>query len=126
MSLGLVKRIFGEGASANGYENQHVDLTEWSGDAPQDPESADTVVRVAEINRYEDLRDYQGYVYDGDILVLDIAPIEDNELVLKRVTTDLKEAAADVGGDVAGIGDNLLMVTPGGTQVARKKLRGGE
>lgn len=122
--MGLVKRIFGEGAHANGFEGQHIDLTEWSGGEGQ--VDADTAVRVAELNRYEDLRGFTSHVYEGDVLILDIGPIQDNDLILKRVTNDLKETAQDVGGDVAGIGKTLLMLTPRGVKVARKKLRGGE
>lgn len=122
MPLGLVKKILGEDAQTNGRKQQHIDLTEWDGGSPH--RDADTVVQVAELSRYEDLKGFTSLVYDGNILVVDIGPIQDNDMVLKRVTNDLKNVAEDVGGDVAGIGRNLLVVTPGGVQVGRKKLHG--
>lgn len=124
MPLGLVKKILGEEAQANGRQEQHIDLTEW--DDGRHRADADTVVQVAELSRYEDLRGFKSHVYDGNILVVDISPIQDNDMVLKRVTNDLKETAQDVGGDVAGIGRNFLVVTPADVSVARKKLLGTE
>lgn len=124
MPLGLVKKILGDSADTNGATQQQIDLTEWDGGGDQ--VHADQVVKVAELSRYEDLSGFTSHVYDGNLLVLDIGPVQDDDVVLKRVTNDLKQVADDVGGDVAGLGKDYLIVTPGGTKVARKKLHGAE
>ena len=44
---------------------------------------------------------------------------------LKRVTNELKNVARDCNGDVAAIGNNLIVVTPNGMRIDRNKMRGG-
>jgi len=82
------------------------------------------MVRVAEIYRYEDLRHLSDFVYNGDILILDYTSIANDDLTLRRIISELKSIAKDVGGDVAGIGKNYLMITPSGIKISRKKIRG--
>lgn len=86
---------------------------------------AQTLVKVGEIYRYEDLSAFTSHVYNGHILLLDITSITNDDLTLKRVTSELRNIVRDVNGDVAGVGKNLLMVTPTGIRIDRNKLRGG-
>ena len=81
-------------------------------------------VAIAEIQRYEELKELTDYVYGGNVLILDFTAISDQEVLLKRVTNELKRITDDVGGDVAGIGNNLMVVSPNGVKVDRRKLRG--
>jgi SepF-like predicted cell division protein (DUF552 family) len=81
-------------------------------------------VRVGEIQRYEDLKDFTDYVYGGNVLILDFSPIAEEEVILKRITNDLKKACAEINGDIAGIGNNLMIVTPSDVKIERRKLRG--
>ncbi|MDH4123005.1 MAG: cell division protein SepF [Thermoplasmata archaeon] len=86
---------------------------------------AQMLIRVAEIYRYEDLGSITSHVYNGHVVLLDITSIANDDLTLKRVTSDLRNVVRDVNGDVAGVGKNLLMVTPSGVRIDRNKLRGG-
>jgi len=81
-------------------------------------------VGIVEIQRYEDLKDLTDYVYGGNVLILDFTAISDQEVLLKRVTNELKRITDDIGGDVAGIGSNLMIISPNGVKVDRRKLRG--
>ncbi|MFQ5884445.1 MAG: cell division protein SepF [Thermoplasmata archaeon] len=85
---------------------------------------AKAFVRVAEIYRPEDIGDLTNHLYEGNILVVDYDTLASDELALKRVTNELKSVAQDIGGDVAGIGKNLLMCTPGGIKIDRNKIKG--
>lgn len=85
---------------------------------------AKSFVRVAEIYRYEDISNLTNHVYEGNILIVDYDSLSSDELALKRITNELKSVAEDVGGDVAGIGKNLLMCTPGGVKIDRNKIKG--
>ncbi|MFQ5909200.1 MAG: cell division protein SepF [Thermoplasmata archaeon] len=82
------------------------------------------MVKVAEVYRYEDINQLTSHVYNGNILIVDYGSIANDELALKRITNELKSVARDTGGDVAGIGKNLLIATPGGIKVDRQKVRG--
>ena len=86
---------------------------------------AQMLIKVAEIYRYEDLGSITSHVYNGNAVLLDITSISNDDLTLKRVTSDLKNVMRDVNGDVAGVGKNLLMITPTGIRIDRNKVRGG-
>ncbi|MHB8605195.1 MAG: cell division protein SepF [Thermoplasmatota archaeon] len=123
--MGLVKRFFGESTDKRAA-NDYIDLSEYqtSGESgPAAATGASTYIRVAEIHKYDDLKEFGGYVYDGNILIIDFKPIAGDEIMLKRVTNDLRKLASDVGGDIAGLGDSSIILTPAGVKVDRRKLR---
>lgn len=117
--MGLVKRLLGEDAlpATDGY----LDLAEYAAELPESDTS--TLLKVAELTRYEDLGNFTDFVYEGNVLILDFTPIAKDEITLKRIVNDLRKVAGDVKGDVAGIGDHLIVVTPNGIRVDRRKLR---
>lgn len=125
--MGLVKKIFGEekptrhakGIGANDY----LDLGEIAEQGGFAEDAASTLVKVGEIHRYEDLQSFSSYVYEGNMLILDFGPVSSDEFQLKRITSELRKLAADVGGDIAGIGDHTILLTPTGVKVDRRKVR---
>lgn len=80
-------------------------------------------IRFGEIYRYEDLKNFTEFVYNGDILVLDYTPLAEDELTLRRVISELKETARDVDGDVVSLGGSYLLVTSDGIKIDRNKIR---
>ena len=84
---------------------------------------ADTLIKIAEVHRFEDVRDVVDEVYDGNILLVDTESIAGNKEAIKRVHGELKAAARDINGDVAGIGNNFVAVTPAGIGIDRKKIK---
>ena len=82
-------------------------------------------VKVAEIEGYESLRALSNFVYEGNILILDFTAIANDDLALRRIITELKRLVEDVGGDLAGISKNLLLVTPKNVAIDRHKIRRG-
>lgn len=81
-------------------------------------------VRVAELHRYEDLGELITQIYDGNILLLDFTPIANDSLTLRRITNELRSVTNDVGGDLAGVSKNLLVITPEGVKIDRTKIKG--
>lgn len=106
---------------------QYIDLTDmaFEDEGLAGLENAKTVVKVGEMFRYEDLSPLTNEVYNGNIVVVDYTSIANDDLTMKRVTAELKNVARDVDGDVAGVGKNLLMLTPRSVKIDRNKLRGG-
>lgn len=106
---------------------QYIDLTEmvFEDEGLMGTEGAQTVVKVGELFRYEDLSALTSHVYAGNIVVVDYTSIANDDLTMKRVTAELKNVARDVDGDVAGVGKNLLMVTPKAVKIDRNKIKGG-
>ncbi|OGS42097.1 MAG: hypothetical protein A3K67_01800 [Euryarchaeota archaeon RBG_16_62_10] len=106
---------------------QYIDLTDmvFEDEGLAGTEGAKTVVKVGEMFRFEDLSALTNEVYNGNLVVVDYTSIANDDLTMKRVTAELKNVARDVDGDVAGVGRNLLMVTPQGVKIDRNKIRGG-
>ncbi len=103
-------------------EGEYVDLSElpYEGDVGG-PTKA--MVRVVEVYREEDLGLLNSLLYEGSVVVVDYSPIANDELALKRVTSELKAVARDTGGDVAALGRNFLLATPEGIKIDRKKVK---
>ncbi|OPY32648.1 MAG: hypothetical protein A4E32_01230 [Methanomassiliicoccales archaeon PtaU1.Bin124] len=84
-----------------------------------------SMVKVCEIYRYEDVNNLTQPVYDGNVLLIDYSNMANDTAELKRVTNELKNVARDTNGDVAAIGNNLIVVTPNGMRIDRHKIKGG-
>ncbi len=112
------KRLRGEHLGSEEY----IDLSDLAENKGMEME-ADTLIKVAEIHRYEDVRNVTNVAYEGHILIVDTDAIAGNKEALERVHSELKAVARDVGGDVAGVGQNMIAVTPAGIGVDRKKIR---
>lgn len=106
---------------------QYIDLTDmtFEDEGMSGLDGARTVVKVGELFRYEDLSSLTSEVYNDNIVVVDYTSIANDDLTMKRVTAELKNVARDVDGDVAGVGKNLLMLTPRGVKIDRNKVKGG-
>jgi len=119
--MGIVNKIFGDRriGDAEGY----VDLEKYIESTGEKP-NASMYVRVGEIQRYEDLKEFTDYVYGGNVLILDFSPIAEEEVILKRITADLKKMTKEIDGDIAGIGNNLMIISPSTVKIERRKLRG--
>ncbi len=81
-------------------------------------------VKVAEIQKYEDITSLIDSVYNGNLLLLDYSMIKRDEIEEEKVINELKKVVRDVKGDIAGLGGNIMIVTPAGVKIDRKKIRG--
>ena len=81
-------------------------------------------LRVAEVNTFEDLGPVVDEVYNGNLILVDISALSTDDTAMRRVANELKSVARDVNGDVAGVGKNMLAVTPTGVFINRDVLRG--
>ena len=81
-------------------------------------------LRVAEVNTFEDLGPVVDQVYDGNMVLVDITALSTDDTAMRRIANELKSVARDVNGDVAGVGKNILAVTPTGVYINREILRG--
>jgi filamentous hemagglutinin family protein len=104
----------------------YIDLEEYAQGSEMFDATASMMVRVAEILKYDDLRDFANYVYQGNLLLLDFSAIAGDEIILRRVTGDLKKLVADINGDIAGLGKTMLIIAPTGVKIDRHKQRGAK
>lgn len=120
--MGIIDKILGDKKS--GSVEGYIDLEKYVESSGETTPPASMYVRVGEIQRYEDLKAFTDYVYGGNVLILDFSPIAEEEVILKRITNDLKKMVQEINGDIAGIGNNLMIVAPSNVKVERRKLRG--
>ncbi len=104
---------------------QFIDLAKYKSDKPRKVGRKGMMIRVAEVDNFDDLRVLSNYVYDGNILILDFTAIQNDELQLKRIISELKRLVEDIGGDLAGISQSMLVVTPARVSIDRERIRGG-
>jgi filamentous hemagglutinin family protein len=120
--MGLVNKILGDKKSSD-MKDGYVDLEKYV-ESAEGAMPAKMHVRIGEIQRYEDLKEFTDYIYGGNVLILDFSAIAEEEVILKRITNDLKKLAGEINGDIAGIGNNLMIVSPSGVKIDRRKLKG--
>jgi SepF-like predicted cell division protein (DUF552 family) len=118
--MGLFFDRDANGSEASLADQEFIDLRDH--EAPGDGD-APFNVRVAEMHQVDDLKAISGLVYEGDLLMVDFGPLEDDEVAMQRITKEFKRIADDVGGDVAGFGENTLIVAPEGVDIDRRKVR---
>jgi len=122
----LKKKPFSKDDVETKEASQYIDLGEMVFDDEGSALSggAKNLVKVAEIYRYEDVASLTSLLYSGNILMIDYTAIGNDQLALKKIIEDLKGVARDTGGDVAGIGGNMIMATPKGIKIDRNKIKG--
>jgi len=105
-------------------EEKYIDLGEMGYEDESLSQHAGSTIKIAEIYRYEDLKNLTKYLYDGHMIIIDYSSIANDEMAMRRITNELKAISEDTNGDVAGIGHDLLLVTSNGIRVDRNKIRG--
>jgi len=114
----IVSGIFGKGKRREG---EYIDLSEYG--SREEEVEAEMYVRVAELQKYDDVKDFIEHVYNGNILILDLELLSHDDMELERTTNELKRVVKDIGGDIAGLGRNLIIVTPQKVRIDRRKMR---
>ncbi len=84
------------------------------------------LLRMADLDRIEVLPEIKQEIYSGNIVLIDIAGMRRDQVALERAIGELKKAAEEVSGDIAGIGDDLVAVVPDGVRIDRERIIGGK
>lgn len=82
-------------------------------------------VKIATIGDIKDSPKIKDEVYNGNIVIVDIARLKMDKVMYERVLKDLKEVAKDVNGDIIGLGDQrYVVITPSSVKISRDKIGG--
>lgn len=100
-----------------------LDLEEYEEDFRAE-EGVKMYIKTAELTGLYDIPDLKKEIYSGNILILDISLARQDKVLVEKAIKDLKMAAMDVGGDIAGIADDQVIVAPTGIKIERKKMSG--
>lgn len=83
--------------------------------------SSKIVVRPFVMEDFSDIKDILDAVREGyTIALINIKPLKDKDLVeLKRAINKLKKTCDAIEGDIAGFGDDYIVVTPSFAEIYR-------
>lgn len=121
----IMNKLFGGSSKSSTLEDEYTELDLTRYEEVIDEEPAETYIRVAELTNLNELTSLKKEIYDGNIVMIDISNIKVDKLLLDRALKDLKDVVMDVHGDIAGIKDDQVLVTPTGIKIDRSKLTGG-
>ena len=85
------------------------------------------IVRPFVLQDFEGLKDILDVLREGKtIALLNIKPLKDKDLIeLKRVINKLKKTTDAIEGEIAGFGEDYIVVTPSFAQIYRSKDESG-
>ena len=79
------------------------------------------MIRVETLSEFSDTSVIQEYVRNGDIVWVRIKPLKEKDITeLKRAVDRLRKTCVAINGDVAGIDEDFLVLTPPGVSIHRR------
>lgn len=119
--MGIMDKLLGKSERLSVEEYEELDLGEYEAEIV---EEAETLIKVAEVTGLNEVPEIRRQIYEGNIVIADIAFLRHDKLTLDRILKDLRQLAEDVNGDIVGLGEDYVVVTPTGIRVDRNKIRG--
>jgi len=116
-----MEKLLGKPDKVPVEQYEELNLSEYEAEIS---DQADMFVRVAEITGINELSEVRRQIYEGNVVVADVAFLKHDKLTLDRILKDLRQLAEDVNGDVVGLGEEYVVITPTGVKVDRNKIRG--
>ena len=100
-------------------EDEYVELNSEG----EHDKNAKIVVRPFVMNDFSDIKTILDSLREGyTIALVNIKPLKDKDLVeLKRAVNKLKKTTDAVEGDIAGFGDDYIVITPSFASIYRSK-----
>ena len=111
------KRAFSKGDEAEHSKEDYVEITE-SADS-----SGKVLVRTYVLEDFEDVKPILDDLREGHtIALINIRPLKDRDIIeLKRAINKVKKTVDALEGDVAGFGEDYIVVTPSFAEIYRSK-----
>ena len=119
--MGIMDKLLGKSERVSVEEYEELDLGEYEAEVMGEGE---IFVKVAEVTGIGEVSEIRRQIYEGNIVIADIAYIRHEKLTLDRILRDLKQLAEDIDGDIVGLGDDYVIITPTGIKVDRNKIKG--
>jgi hypothetical protein len=119
--MGFLEKLLGKEEKMAVEDYEELDLSEY--EAEIEAEAA-MHIKVAEVTGINEIPEIKRQIYDGNIVIADIAYIRHDKLTLDRIIKDLTGFVEEINGDIVGLGDDYIIITPNGVKVDRQKIRG--
>lgn len=119
--MGILDKLMGRSGDED-YVN--IDLGQFEEVSAGGP--LEILVRMAELNDIGVLSEIKMEIQRGNLVLLDISPLKRERDLLDEAIGELKVAVEELNGDIAGLGDNLVIVVPKRMRIDRENILGGE
>ena len=114
-------KLLGKSDKISVEEYEEIDLGEYESEMIGE---AETFVKVVEVTGINEIPEIRRQVYEGNIAIADIAFIKHDKITMDRILKELRQLADDVGGDIVGLGEDYVIITPTGIKIDRNKIKG--
>jgi SepF-like predicted cell division protein (DUF552 family) len=110
-----IKKAF-SGSKAEGSAEDYLEI-----DLEKEEKDSKVLVKLFVLKKYEDVNAILTVLREGyTIAVIDIKALKQKDPIeLKRAVSKVKKTAEALEGNIAGFGDNLLIVTPPFAKIER-------
>ena len=109
--------------STEGVSGDYLELDEGGEFAQFDTPSR--YVRVCKLKGFADIDVSARELSEGNIVIIDIKPLADRSMnELKHAVEEMREICTSMGGDIAGITEYHLILTPPNVKIERSESRG--
>lgn len=119
--MGFMEKLLGKPDKISVEQYEELDLSEYEAEITGE---ADMFIRVAEVTGINEISEIRRQIYEGNIVVADVAFLKHDKLTTDRILKDLRQLAEDVNGDIVGLGEEYVIITPTGVKIDRNKIRG--
>lgn len=86
------------------------------------PSPKTVYIKTWTLNSLDELEKVKGELETGNIAIVRLTPLLDVDLDdVKRAVRKLKKVTAEIGGDIASLGEDRIIVTPPRVKIWRKK-----
>lgn len=116
MAFGL-KKIFGGAPKAESNPEDYLEI-----DLDKEEKEGKVLVKLFVLKKYEDVNPILNVIREGyTIAIIDIKVLKSKDPIeLKRAVSKVKKTTDALEGNIAGFGENLLIVTPSFAKIQRE------
>lgn len=116
MAFGL-KKIFGGASKGEGSPEDYLEI-----DLDKEEKEGKVLVKLFVLKKYEDVNPILNVLREGyTIAIIDIKTLKSKDPIeLKRAVSKIKKTTDALEGNIAGFGENLLIVTPPFAKIQRE------
>jgi len=109
----VIKKILRGGNSEDVEEIVELESIEVKRDAKM-------YVRIITLHEYGDVERAQNELREGNIVWLRIKPLKEKDMIeLRRAIDKIKKTVNAINGDIAGVDEDYVILTPEGVKISR-------
>jgi len=108
-----------QASSFSDLKEDFIDLSDYKSDEI----GGNGLIKMMDVDKYDDISIISKELYNGNIMIVDISSIKEDETLYKKLVADIKKIVADVNGDVAAMKNTYLIITSNGIKISREKIQ---